>query len=93
MLSDPTLLLDTSSSSSGGRPSTRDARLTKSKSARFLAEWRIRERGGDATWCWELRRYDRARLKNYWTKGEGAVKIKWGTPHDFYVRQVRHPPT
>jgi hypothetical protein len=28
-------------------------------------------------------------LKNYWVHGEGAVKIKWGTPHDF-DRCVRH---
>jgi hypothetical protein len=30
-----------------------------------------------------------SRLKVYWTKGEGAVKIKWGTPGDF-DRCVRH---
>lgn len=24
-----------------------------------------------------------ARIKAYWSKGEGAVKIKWGTPGDF----------
>ena len=23
------------------------------------------------------------RLKRYWTKGEGAAKIAWGTPGDF----------
>jgi hypothetical protein len=28
-------------------------------------------------------------LRTYWTKGKGAVKIKWGTPGDF-DRCVRH---
>ena len=22
-------------------------------------------------------------LKAYWTRGKGAAKIRWGTPHDF----------
>lgn len=32
-----------------------------------------------------------ARLRRYWTRGEGALKVKWGTPGDFKrcVRQVR----
>lgn len=29
------------------------------------------------------------RLRLYWTKGEGAAKIKWGSPGDF-DRCVRH---
>lgn len=34
---------------------------------------------------------DAARLKRYWLTGEGAAKIRWGTPGDFTrcVRQVR----
>ncbi|MFF4791836.1 hypothetical protein ACFY2M_19205 [Streptomyces sp. NPDC001276] len=28
-------------------------------------------------------------LRNYWTRGEGATKIRWGTPGDFN-RCVRH---
>lgn len=32
-----------------------------------------------------------ARLREYWVHGEGAVKIRWGTPGDFNrcVRQLR----
>lgn len=32
------------------------------------------------------------RLKLYWTKGEGAIKIRWGTPGDFErcVRALRN---
>lgn len=29
------------------------------------------------------------RLRVYWTRGEGAAKIRWGVPHDFY-RCVDH---
>lgn len=30
-------------------------------------------------------------LKNYWTHGAGAAKIRWGEPHDFdrCVKQLR----
>ena len=28
-------------------------------------------------------------LKRYWTHGEGAIKIRWGTPNDFY-RCIEH---
>jgi hypothetical protein len=27
---------------------------------------------------------DTQRLRTYWTRGEGAAKIRWGTPNDFY---------
>ncbi|SIL72785.1 Uncharacterised protein [Mycobacteroides abscessus subsp. abscessus] len=27
--------------------------------------------------------HDTEKLKLYWTKGEGAIKIGWGTPGDF----------
>lgn len=32
-----------------------------------------------------------SRLRWYWTHGEGAIKIRWGTPGDFdrCVRQLR----
>lgn len=31
------------------------------------------------------------KLKEYWVHGPGAVKIRWGTPHDFdrCVKQLR----
>ena len=29
------------------------------------------------------------RLRRYWTRGKGALKIRWGTPGDF-KRCVRH---
>jgi hypothetical protein len=27
---------------------------------------------------------DTERLMAYWAEGEGAAKIRWGEPHDFY---------
>lgn len=32
---------------------------------------------------------DARQLKTYWAHGEGALKIRWGTPGDF-ERCVRH---
>lgn len=29
------------------------------------------------------------KLRQYWTRGKGALKIRWGTPHD-YDRCVKH---
>jgi hypothetical protein len=38
---------------------------------------------------------DTARLKNYWAHGEGAAKIRWGTPgdHERCVRLVQEAVT
>jgi hypothetical protein len=61
-----------------------------------LAERMAREDGLDAIGTWGadlhgigLAKPSAARLTEYWTHGEGAAKVRWGT-HDSMKRCIRH---
>lgn len=50
----------------------------------LLEEFALQAAGG-----WDRNRGNAEKLRRYWTHGEGAAKIRWGTPGD-WTRCVRH---